>query len=578
MRVFTGLLRRVLPGAAAGIIVGQASVFAQAGQPAQPPAAQTAAQPAQPAFTGPVRQLTADEAVKLALEQNLNIQVGRLDPQVQDLVVAQARTSWTPLFSVGAFGQTQDTPPSSFFSGAADVITTRNRGTELAVSQLLPWGMSYDVSWDSARTSTNNIFSAFNPQLQSNFSALIQQPLLRNFRIDDARYRLLVSQNVRDQADVDLQQTIALTERNVRNAYWEYKYALASLEVARQSLDLAQESLRNTRSRVEIGTLAPIEIVQAEAEVARNEESVILAEAAIGQTEDRLRALIFDPSTPEFWNMRLEPVDPVPFEVQSVDLDAAIKRALSERTDLIQTRMSLERTGIDERYFRNQTLPDVNVQVTYNATGIAGTELVRNPDRPFDPPDPGASRPFSDLLTDVFSGAFPMWRFGVNVSYPIGTSNAEAALAQTRLETRQSHLRLRDLELQIATQVRDAGRQLVANAKRVEATRAARVLAERQLEAEEKKFSAGMSTSFQVFQFQRDLSEARNRELRATLDYTQSQVDFQTVQVAPVSGGGGAFTSAVGGSFGPATTTGTGSTGGGGLTGGSTGGGGGAIP
>ena len=559
MRLFTGSLRRLLPAAA--LLVGQASVFAQTGQPAQPaPAAQP---PSQPMVTGPVRQLTVDEAVKLALDQNLNIQVGRLDPQVQDLAIAQARTSWTPLFSATAFGQTQDTPPSSFFSGAEDVITTRNRGTELAVRQLLPWGMSYDVAWDSARTSTNNIFSSFNPQLQSNFSALIQQPLLRNFRIDDARYRLLVSENVREQADVDLRQTIALTERNVRNAYWEYKYALASLDVAKQSLDLAQESLRNTQSRVEIGTLAPIEIVQAEAEVARNEESVILAEAAIGQAEDRLRALIFDPSTPEFWNMRLEPIDPVPFEVQSVDLDGAIKRALTERTDLIQTRMFLERSGIDERFFRNQTLPDVNVQVTYNATGIAGTELVRNPDNPFAPPAPGTSRPFSDLLGDVFGAAFPMWRFGVNVSYPIGQSSAEASLAQSRLETRQAHLRLRNLELQIATEVRDAARQLLANAKRVEATRAARVLAERQLEAEEKKFSAGMSTSFQVFQFQRDLSEARNRELRAILDYTQSQVDFATVQVAPVAGGGGAFTSAVGGSF----AVGTGTTGGGTGTG-----------
>ncbi|HXE79484.1 MAG TPA: TolC family protein [Vicinamibacterales bacterium] len=565
MKAFTGFLRRLVPAVTAGVLAIPMSVFAQSDQPAPQPTPASA----QPAVAGPVRQLTVDEAVKLALEQNLNVQLERLEPQVQDFAVAQARTSWTPLFSVGAFGQTQDTPPSSFFSGAEDVITTRNAGSELAVSQLLPWGTTYSVSWDSARITTNNIFTSFNPQLQSNFSAIIEQPLLRNFRIDDARYRLLVSQNLRDQADVELRQTVALTERSVRNAYWEYKYALASLDVARQSLELAQESLRNTRSRVEIGTLAPIEIVQAEAEVARNEEGVILAEAAIGQAEDRLRALIFDPSTPEFWNMRLEPIDPVPYEVQTVDVEAAIKRALTERTDLIQTRMALERSGIDERFFRNQTLPDINLQVTYNAAGIAGTELVRDPQNPFAPPRPGGSRPFSDLLGDVFGGAFPTWRFGVNVSYPIGQSSAEAALAQTRLETRQAHLRLRNLELQIATEVRDAARQLMANAKRVEATRAARVLAERQLEAEEKKFAAGMSTSFQVFQFQRDLAEARNRELRAILDYTQSQVDFQTVQVAPISGGG-SFTSALGTSVG-GTTSGLG-TGGSGTTGRSTGG------
>jgi outer membrane protein TolC len=107
-------------------------------------------------------------------------------------------------------------------------------------------------------------------------------------------------------------------------------------------------------------------------------------------------------------------------------------------------------------------------------------------------------------------------------------------------------------ELNIATQVRDAGRQLVANAKRVDATQAARVLAERRLEAEEKKFAAGMSTSFEVFQAQRDLALARSNELRAVLDYNQSQVAFETVQVAPTSGGGASFNvgTALGGAVG----------------------------
>jgi outer membrane protein TolC len=559
--VFRSGRRLVLLGAAVAIL-GQASADAQSGQAAPP-----AAPAAQPVVTGPVRQLTVDEAVQLALEQNLSVQVERLNPQVQDLTVAQARTAWTPFFSAGVFGQNQDAPPSSFLSGGTDVITTQNAGTELGVSQLLPWGTNYAVSWDSARMTTNNIFTQFDPQLTSNLSAFVEQPLLRDFKIDSARWQLLTSQNSREIADIDLRQTIATTTRSVKNAYWEYKYALASLEVARQSLELARESLRNTRSRVEIGTLAPIDIVEAESEVADREEAVILAEAAIGQSEDRLRALVFDPNTPEFWNMRIEPVDPVPFEVQAVDVDGAVRRALSDRTDVAQTKKTLERTSLDERFYRNQTLPDISLRVDYNATALAGTQLLRG-EGTFPPPVIGSvQRPYSDLLGDVFSSAFPTWRFGVNVSYPIGTSSADANLAQTRLRVRQSNLQLRDLELQVTTQVRDAARQLMANAKRVEATRAARVLFERRLEAEEKKFAAGMSTSFQVFQAQRDLSTARNAELRATLDYNLSQVDFETVQVAPVSGGG-AFTPLLGGTIGGVSggTTGTG-TGGGPTTG-----------
>ncbi len=516
---------------------------AQPQTPPQTPPSVTAAQPtAPPAPTGPVRPLSVDEAVTLALEQNLGVQVERINPELQDLAIAQARTAWRPTLAAGMSAQSQDAPPSSFLSGASDKISSTSTGGNLAIGQLLPWGTSYRVGYDSNRDTTNNLFASFNPQVGANLDLAVVQPLLRGFHIDNARYQLMVSKKNREIADVGLQQTIALTVRSVKTAYWDYKYALASLDVARQSLDLAQESLRNTRTRVEIGTLAPIDVIQAEAEVAQREEAVILAEASIGQTEDRLRALIFDPNTPDFWSMRLELTDPVPFQVQAVDLDAAIRRALAERTDLAASKKSIERTSYTERFYKDQTLPAVDVRLDYNATGLAGTQLVRG-EGAFPPPVIGEiQKPYSDLLSDVFTSAFPTWRFSANVSYPIGQSTADASLARTRLETRQSRTNLRNLELQVATEVRDAGRQLVANSKRVDATRASRVLAERRLEAEEKKFAAGMSTSFLVFQAQRDLAQARNTELRAVLDYTTSQVDYETVQVAPI-GGTSAFTS-----------------------------------
>ena len=530
---------RVAPVAAPG----HATHPPPAAPPAAPPAV-TAAQPtAPPVPTGPVRPLSIDEAVRLALEQNLGVQVERINPQLQDLSIEQARTAWRPSLSAGVTAQSQDSPPNSFLSGASDKISSTSTGGNFAIGQLLPWGTSYSVGYDSNRFTTNNSFASFNPQVGANLDLAVVQPLLRGFRIDNARYQLMVSQKNREIADVDLQQTIALTVRSVKIAYWDYKYALASLEVSRQSLDLAQESLRNTRTRVEIGTLAPIDVIQAEAEVAQREEAVILAEASIGQTEDRLRSLIFDPNTPDFWSMRLELTDPVPFQVQAVDLDAAIRRALAERTDLAQSKKSIERTSYAERFYKDQTLPAVDVRLDYNATGLAGTQLVRG-EGAFPPPVIGEiEKPYSDLLSDVFSSQFPTWRFSAIVSYPLGQSTADASLARTRLETRQSQTNLRNLELQVATQVRDAGRQLVANSKRVDATRASRVLAERRLEAEEKKFAAGMSTSFLVFQAQRDLALARNTELRAVLDYTTSQVDYETVQVAPLGGTSG-FTSA----------------------------------
>ena len=492
--------------------------------------------------TGPVRQLSIDEAVKLALEQNLGLQIERFNPELQDLNTAQVLSNYTPVFGASVFTQSQDNPPNSFLSGGTDTISSDNFGFATSVSKLFPWGTETTVSFDSGRQKTNSQFANFNPLLSGNLDLVVTQPLLRNFRFDAVRQQLFASRKNREIADIDLRQAVAQTERTVRNQYWEYVFAINALKVAQQTLDLAQESLRNTRSRVEIGTLAPIDIVQAESEVASREEAVILAEAQIGQSEDALRSLIFDPKVPEFFNMRIEPTDMAPFAVQEVDVTSAVERALKERTDLISARKRLEITDYNVRYLRNQTLPGLDLRFDYNTTGLGGTQLITDPNSPlFPPPVIGEERrSYRDVLANIFSSDFPTWRLALNVSYPLGTSNADAGLARTRLERTQTETTLRQLELNIATQVRDAGRQLVANSKRVDATRAARVLAERRLEAEEKKFAAGMSTSFEVFQAQRDLAQARNNELRATLDYNQSVVDLETVQEVPLAGGGAA--------------------------------------
>ena len=173
--------------------------------------------------------------------------------------------------------------------------------------------------------------------------------------------------------DVQLKQTVLVTVRAVKSAYWDLAYALGNLKVQQQSLDIARESLRNNKSRVGIGTMAPIDIIEAEAEVARNEEAVILAEAQITRSEDTLRQLIFDPKVSDVWNTRLELTDQPTFAAQDVNVDAAVKTALERRTDIANMRKSLEATNINIRYFKNQTLPDLNVQAGYGMTGQGGT-------------------------------------------------------------------------------------------------------------------------------------------------------------------------------------------------------------
>jgi outer membrane protein TolC len=243
---------------------------------------------------------------------------------------------------------------------------------------------------------------------------------------------------------------------------------------------------------------------------------------------------------PDFWTIKIEPTDLPAFQPITVDTDAAVRNALGRRTDLEQARKSIEADDINIRFYRNQTLPDVSASLNYGLQGLGGTQLQRG----LGPFGPGtgdvigsSNRGFASVLSDLFVNQYPNWTAGLNISYPVGTSSAEANLARVQLEKSQAQTRLRNQELQIATQVRAAAREVQTNQQRVESSRSARQLAERRLEAEQRKFEAGTSTSFLVFQAQRDLSQARNVELQNVLNFHRSVIDLETVQEAPLQGG-----------------------------------------
>jgi outer membrane protein TolC len=493
-----------------------------------------------------LRRLTLDDAVRLALENNLGLQVARFNPQLQDLNLAIARAAWTPALST-TFSQNGDTQPSTgFLSGTTTSTHLGQFSNNTSVQQTLPTGGSYSIGWDSSRRTTNSLLSNYPTQLNSSLALSISQPLLRGFTVDATRNQLYVTQKNREIADVQLQQQIATTARSVRNAYWDLAFARAALQVAQQSLDLANESLRNTRSRVEIGTTPPIDITEAQAEVANREEAVILADAQIQTAEDTLRALVYDPQSADFWTLHIEPTEPPPFQPSTVDVDAAVRNAIDKRTDLVQARKSLEANDINIRYLRNQTLPDVNAQLDYGLTGVGGTQVQRS-DIFGGNIISTTNRSYASALADLFGLNFPQWTASVNIRYPMGRSQQEANLAQARLSYSQASAQLKNQQLQVATQVREAARQVVTNQKRVDTTRAAREFAQSRLDAEQRKFAAGTSTNFLVFQAQRDLAQARNNELQATLDYQRSVVDLETVQQVPLTGaagGGGTVTPA----------------------------------
>ena len=487
-----------------------------------------------------VRRLTIDEAVRLALDNNLGIQIARFTPQVQDLAVALARSAWVPNFTTVVQGANTSTPNSGFLSGATTgerKTTTGRMLSNVGILQQTPWGGSYSVGWDSVRSTTTNVFSSFSPQLQSSLSIDIRQPLLRNFAIDNLRQQVILSEKDRESADFQLEQTIATTSRAVRNAYWDLAFANASLEVQQQSLDLANQSLREVNARIQIGTTPPIDSVEAQAEVAARQQSVIVAQAQIETSEDNLRTLVFNPSSPDFWTTQIVPTELPAFQPGTVDLDGAVRNALQMRTDLLQARKALESADVNIKYFRNQALPDVTATFDYGLTGLGGNPVARTNSFGIPVGVPvGTPRNFASVLGDLFGNQYPNWTLGLNISYPLGRSQQEANLARARLQTTQAETQLKNAELQVVTQVRNVARQLVTSQKLVDSTRAARDLSEQRLDAEQKKLAAGTSTNFLVFQAQRDLAQARNDELNAILAYNRAQIDFDTVQIAPVAG------------------------------------------
>ena len=516
------------------------SALAQAGRaPADAPAGGQAG-----AQASDVRRLSVDEAVGLALEQNLSLQVQRLNPQIQDLATEQVRTAWTPTLSSTISDASSTNPVSSFLSGASNQLINKSIGVTVQENQFLPWGgANYNVTWANGRNENNSVFSSPNPSLSSTLNATFTQPLLRNFKIDNTRQQLLISKKNREMTDVQLRQTVLVTIRAVKSAYWDLAFAVDNLKVQQQSLDIARESLRDNKARVAVGTMAPIDILEAEAEVARNEEGVIVAQAQITRAEDALRQLVFDPKVPDFWTMKFELTDQPVFRAQDVDVDSAVRTALEKRTDIINMRKNLEAANINIRYFKNQTLPDLSVQAGYGLSGQGGTDYQFSDSFP-PVPTSVVKNGYGSVLSQMFSNDFHNWSLALTVGYPIGRSNAQVALARAKVSYSQSELQLRSLELTVATQVREAVRTLNTNRKRVDATRVSRELAERKLVAEQKKLEAGIGTNFAVIQAQRDLATARNSELQAVLDYNRSLVDFETVQEAPISGGGVTLASA----------------------------------
>jgi outer membrane protein len=493
--------------------------------------------PAAQMAIGGIRELRLTDVVELALASNLDIAVERLSPQAVDFQIAGLRSTYRPVAS-STIGRRDQTNPATNQLTGGNSVNNQTNTYNFGMNQAVPYfGGNLSLSWSNVRTETNSTFSTFNPGFNTQLMANYTQPLLRGLYIDNTRQQLAITKINREIADESVRATVTTTLANVRNAYWDLVFARSSVEVARGSLALAEKLIEDNQVRVEIGTMAPIDVVQAEAEAANRRQALAVAEAGLQTAELALKRFIVSGTDDPLWRQELRPIDLPSLEPPPADIEGAVRRALGERTDLMTARKNLDSSDISLRFFRNQSLPALDLNASYGATGQGGVRTERTGlGGAVTQVTPGG---YADALRLLSQRDFPTWNLSVTLSYPIGGSNADAQHARARVQRNQATARLRALELQVATEVTNTALTVQSNLRRVEAAQAARALAERRLEAEQSKFDVGLQTNFFVVQAQRDLADAQNAELRALADYRKSLVNFERAQEAPGGGGGG---------------------------------------
>lgn len=476
--------------------------------------------------------LSPEQAIAFALERGLALKAARFGPEIADLDVRAANTAWSPQFSARADVTNSHTPPVRTFDSPSGLFS-RQRSAAAAIDQLLPWGSLYSVEWDGVRRSGNDALARFNPQYSTGVSVTFTQRFLRGLRIDEARANWLISRKGQTISEAELASAVAETTRRVLQAYWSWIYAREYLAVERQSLALAESFLRDDRERAALGKIAAVEVVEVEAEVARRSDVIVSATKDVANAADRVRLLIFAPLDPE---QNLSLVPPPSFTKEDIAVEQPeemIARALPLRQDLRVLQALLDIDDINITRFKDEILPDISLILNYNGLGVAGRQVQSSP-LTGEPVTGSVGRGFASALNDVVGFRYPGWSVGLSLTVPLGESLAAAEAAKASVKRRQDETTLRNVEQQAVTEIKAAIRGVEANRQRLPLTANAVALAERRLNAEERKFMVGLSSSFLVIQAQRDLTAARERQLSSLLDYRLSLADLQAVQTIPV--------------------------------------------
>ena len=490
----------------------------------------TALPPVDPGRT--LVEITVEDAIERALEMNLNIQTARLNPQIQRYSLQAAEAAFSPTLS-STFGYNNSTNRSTSqldggVQGALQTSTERQI-FNASLDKAMPWyGGRLSTNFNNSRTETDNAFSTLNPSFRSTLSFNYTQPLLAGRKTDNQR-TALETQVIQGQiSEIQLSSQIAIITNQIRVAYWGLRAAIELIEIQRRSLAQAQELLEQNAIRVQLGTMSDLQVIQAEAQVASAEQSLLGAEIAWRNQELIFKRLLVSGPDDPLLTQTLVPTGLPVLVQQAIDIEAAVSTALDQRADLRQTRYQREMSELDLAVTSNNTRPDLNLTAAYSLQGTGGDLFERT--RLGGDPMLVETGGYLDGLSTIWYRDTPTWSLTLNFSYPIGNGAAKANVRRARLQMEQTDLALRNQELGIVIEVTNAGLTVNDTFLLLQAAQRSREVSERAAEVEVTRFGVGASTNYEVTLAQDQLTQARLSELRAMINYVNAIAEFELVQ------------------------------------------------
>jgi len=454
-----------------------------------------------------VMPLSLRDSIVLSLRNNLDIQVEGFNPRINE----QALIGQKAVFDPSAFlelTRTDNRAPnsSSISSGRTSVSDSWDYNTGLR--QKIPTGGTYELRFNNEYFNSN---ITPNPLLgdvrdtsrsfSSRFGLTLTQPILKNFGFEANETNIRIATNNQSISKEQLRLRVSNVVTLAQTGYFDLIFAIQNLQVARQSLKLAQDLVTLNKARVRAGVAAPVEVTQAEAQEAARVQDVINGEKAVQDAGDILKVVMNLPISGS-WSQEIQPTDAPTSAVSPINLDESIQKALENRYEYKSAKLDIANKDLSVRLNRNLLLPDLSL------TGSVFSN--------------GSDTTYGGNISTMGSSHFISYSVGVILTVPLGNRAAQSSYIQSKLTLDQAKTSLKNLELQIVQQVRAAVRTVETNAKRIDANRSARILAEEQLRVEQRRLEAGVSTTFNVLQFQRDLSAAQANEIQAITDYNKS--------------------------------------------------------